>query len=150
MRFSIGVIYSSLFTSSMPERMSGWVHANFNSRQCCTAANCDPSAVRAQWTDKQTVTSEGRLTNKCADEMYMELNLLAPMTLGGGEKVETDATSASANPDMLKASNMRNWVDCVRSRKTLNARIETSFLRYRHGSFVSRQLNFKLMNGKTV
>ncbi len=57
----------------------------------------------------------------------MEPNLLEPMSLGAGEKVETDATSAGAKGDPQTAANMRNWMECVRSRKTPNASIEAGY-----------------------
>jgi predicted dehydrogenase len=76
--------------------------------------------------DKQTVTPTGGLTKKFADEMHMEPNLLTPLSLGA-DKLETDATSASAGGDPQTAANMRNWMECVRSRKTPNASIEAGY-----------------------
>ncbi len=74
--------------------------------------------------DKQTVTPTGGLTKKFADEMHMEPNLLEPMTLGTGEKVSTDADTKA---DPQTSANMRNWMECVRSRKTPNASIEAGY-----------------------
>ncbi len=76
--------------------------------------------------DKQTVTPTGGLTKKFADEMHMEPNLLEPCSLGT-DKVETDATGAGAKGDPQTAANMRNWMECVRSRKTPNASIEAGY-----------------------
>src|SRR6202789_645964 len=70
--------------------------------------------------DKQTVTPTGGLTKKFADEMHMEPNLLSPLSLGA-DKVSTDADTKG---DPQTAANMRNWMECVRSRKTPNASIE--------------------------
>jgi predicted dehydrogenase len=77
--------------------------------------------------DKQTVTPTGGLTKKFADEMHMEPNLLPTMSLGSGDKVETDATGAAAKGDPQTNANMRNWMECVRSRKTPNASIEAGY-----------------------
>jgi predicted dehydrogenase len=77
--------------------------------------------------DKQTVTPTGGLTKRMADEMHMEPNLLEPCSLGDGGKVETDATSAGAKGDPQTSANMRNWMECVRSRKTPNASIEAGY-----------------------
>ncbi len=74
---------------------------------------------------KQTVTPTGGLTARSAAEMKMEANLLpsfslmegaAPMETGNGTHVDAE-TSA----------NMRNWMECVRSRKTPNADIEAGY-----------------------
>jgi predicted dehydrogenase len=76
--------------------------------------------------DKQTVTPTGGLTKKFADEMKMEPNLLPSFSLGA-DKVATDATDASAKGDPQTSANMRNWMECVRSRKTPNASIEAGY-----------------------
>jgi hypothetical protein len=76
--------------------------------------------------DKQTVTPTGGLTKKFADEMHMQPNLLEPMSLGS-DKVVTDATDPLAKGDPQTAANMRNWMECVRSRKTPNASIEAGY-----------------------
>ena len=70
--------------------------------------------------DKQTVTPTGGLTQKFADEMKMQANLLPAMSLGS-DKIATDANTGG---DPQTSANMRNWMECVRSRKTPNASIE--------------------------
>jgi predicted dehydrogenase len=77
--------------------------------------------------DKQTVTPTGGLTAKFAAEMKMQPNLLEPMSLapaGGAEKMQTDANTGG---DPQTTANMRNWMECVRSRKTPNASIEAGY-----------------------
>ncbi len=74
--------------------------------------------------DKQTVTPTGGLTKKFADEMHMQPNLLDSTTLGTGEKVSTDADTKA---DPQTSANMRNWMECVRSRKTPNASIDAGY-----------------------
>ena len=75
--------------------------------------------------DKQTVTPTGGLTQKFADEMKMQANLLPTMSLGSGEAVATDANTGKGDPQT--GANMRNWMECVRSRKTPNASIEAGY-----------------------
>ena len=74
--------------------------------------------------DKQTVTPTGGLTAKSAAEMKMQANLLPSFSLGNGEKVATDADTKT---DPQTSANMRNWMECVRSRKTPNASIEAGY-----------------------
>ena len=73
--------------------------------------------------DKQTVTPTGGLTQKFADEMKMQANLLQPLSLGS-DKVATDANTKA---DPQTAANLRNWMECVRSRRTPNASIEAGY-----------------------
>jgi predicted dehydrogenase len=75
--------------------------------------------------DTQRVTPEGGLHAKAAAEMGMKENLLASFSLGDdSEKVET---SADTHADPQTAANMRNWMECVRSRKTPNASIDAGY-----------------------
>jgi hypothetical protein len=76
--------------------------------------------------DKKTVTPTGGLTKKFADEMKMQPNLLTPLSLGSGGAVVTDANPGS-KVDPETSANMRNWMECVRSRKTPNASIEAGY-----------------------
>jgi hypothetical protein len=76
--------------------------------------------------DKQTVTPTGGLTQKYADEMKMQANLLPSFNLmDKAEKMDTDATPAHGDPQTI--ANMRNWMECVRSRKTPNASIRAGY-----------------------
>jgi len=79
--------------------------------------------------DKQTVTPTGGLTQKLADEMKMQANLLPSFSLMDKvDKVSTDAnTAAGPKGDPQTNANMRNWMDCVRSRKTPNASIRAGY-----------------------
>ena len=74
---------------------------------------------------KQTVTPTGGLTAKSAAEMNMQPNLLPGFSLV--EKAETVSTDANTHGDPETAANMRNWMECVRSRKTPNAPIEAGY-----------------------
>jgi predicted dehydrogenase len=75
--------------------------------------------------DKQTVTPTGGLTKRFADEMHMQPNLLPSASLG--EKAAAVNTDADTHGDPQTAANMRNWMECVRSRKTPNAPIEAGY-----------------------
>jgi hypothetical protein len=75
--------------------------------------------------DKQTVTSAGGLSAKSAEEMGMKANLLPSFSLV--EHVESASTAADTGADPQTSANMRNWMECVRSRKTPNAPIEAGY-----------------------
>ncbi len=75
--------------------------------------------------DKQTVTPTGGLTAKSAAEMKMQANFLEPFSLS--KTVEEASTSANTGADNQTSANMRNWMDCVRSRKTPNASVDAGY-----------------------
>ena len=56
--------------------------------------------------------------------MGMEANLLPEMTLKAAEKV---IASANTGGDNLTSSHVRNWMECVRSRKETNAPVEAGY-----------------------
>jgi predicted dehydrogenase len=74
--------------------------------------------------DKQIVTSEGGLKAKAAAEMGMKEDLLPTFSLGEAQKAET---SANTGADPMTSANVRNWMECVRSRKTPNADIDAGY-----------------------
>ena len=74
---------------------------------------------------KQTVTPTGGLSAKSAAEMKMQANLLPSFALV--EKAEAMETGAGTHVDNETSANMRNWMDCVRTRKTPNADIEAGY-----------------------
>jgi len=74
---------------------------------------------------KQTVSPTGGLTERFAAEMDMKPNLLPSFSLL--EKAETVSTDANMHGDPETAANMRNWMECVRSRKAPNAPIEAGY-----------------------
>lgn len=75
--------------------------------------------------DKRTVTPEGGLTRQFAAEMGMAPNLLPNVSLlEGGNRI---ATEADTGGDADTSANVRNWMECVRSRKTPNASIEAGY-----------------------
>jgi predicted dehydrogenase len=75
--------------------------------------------------DKQTVTPTGGLRAKDAAMIGMKENLLPSISLT--EKAEAVSTDADTHGDPQTSANMRNWMECVRSRKTPNASIEAGY-----------------------
>src|SRR5580700_3372424 len=76
--------------------------------------------------DKQRVTPEGGLEAREAAAMGLKPNLLSSFSLvEKAEKMDTDAAPAHGDPQT--AANMRNWMECVRSRKTPNASIRAGY-----------------------
>jgi predicted dehydrogenase len=75
--------------------------------------------------DKKTVSPEGGLTKRYADEMGMQPNLLPKISLlDSAPKI---ATSADTGGDPDTSANVRNWMECVRSRKNPNADIDAGY-----------------------
>ncbi|MDP9231091.1 MAG: Gfo/Idh/MocA family oxidoreductase [Bacteroidota bacterium] len=70
------------------------------------------------------VSSKGGLTKSKADEMNMQPNLLPESSLSGTEKV---VASANTGGDQLTSNHVRNWMECVRSRKQPNAPVEAGY-----------------------
>jgi predicted dehydrogenase len=76
--------------------------------------------------DKRTVTPNGGLNAKYAAEMKMEPKLLKSFSLDDNSvRVSTDANTGAGDPET--GANMRNWMECVRSRKTPNASIDAGY-----------------------
>jgi predicted dehydrogenase len=75
--------------------------------------------------DKQQVTDAGGLSAKSAAEMGLKANQLGTFSLT--EHAESASTDANTGGDPMTGANMRNWMECVRSRKTPNASIEAGY-----------------------
>jgi predicted dehydrogenase len=75
--------------------------------------------------DKQRVTPDGGLQAPEAAAMNMKPNLLPSFSLV--EKAEAVSSGANTGGDPQTSANMRNWMECVRSRKTPNAPIEAGY-----------------------
>jgi len=73
----------------------------------------------------QKVTPTGGLTKREAAEMNMQPNLLPELSLV--EQTQSVSTDANTHSDPQTSANMRNWMECVRSRKTPNAPIEAGY-----------------------
>lgn len=75
--------------------------------------------------DTNKISPEGGLQEKHAKGMGMKANLLPEMSLNEmATKVSTDANTGG---DDLTVSHVRNWMECVRSRKQPNASIEAGY-----------------------
>jgi predicted dehydrogenase len=71
------------------------------------------------------VSPLGGLTEQHANAMNMQANLLPEISIEDlGEKV---VASANTGGDSLTSAHMRNWMECVRSRKEPNAPIEAGY-----------------------
>jgi predicted dehydrogenase len=80
--------------------------------------------------DKQTVTPTGGLSAREASAMKMQANLLPSFSLM--DKVEkssndADTSGGAGHTDAQTDANVRNWMECVRSRKTPNASIRAGY-----------------------
>jgi len=75
--------------------------------------------------DKNVISSEGGLEEKFAKERGMKTNLLANKSLAS--TASSIDKSADAGVDEATSANVRNWMECVRSRKTPNASIEAGY-----------------------
>jgi predicted dehydrogenase len=75
--------------------------------------------------DKQVVTPTGGLTAREAAAMGMKENKLPSISLV--EKVAEQSHEANTGRDPMTSANMRNWMECVRSRKTPNASAEAGY-----------------------
>jgi predicted dehydrogenase len=73
--------------------------------------------------DNNTITPEGGLNTEEAAAMNMKPNLLEPFKL---PEVNV-AKGADTSGDPLTSAHMRNWMECVRSRKQTNAPVEAGF-----------------------
>ena len=71
------------------------------------------------------ISPKGGLTQTEAAEMGMTANLLPVMDLSA--MTTKVATSANTGADPLTSAHMRNWMDCVRSRKQPNAPVEAGY-----------------------
>ncbi len=70
------------------------------------------------------VTPQGGLTQPMAAQMGMEANLLPEMSLSATEKV---IAAANTGGDTLTSNHVRNWMECIRSRRQPNAPVEAGY-----------------------
>jgi predicted dehydrogenase len=74
--------------------------------------------------DTNMISPEGGLKERYAKEMGMPANLLAESSLAEAVKAET---AADTGADEATTANMRNWMECVRSRQKPNASVEAGY-----------------------
>ncbi len=70
------------------------------------------------------VSPTGGLTKRFADQMGMQPNLLPELSLSEAEPV---IASANTGGDNLTSSHIRNWMECIRSRKQPHAPVEAGY-----------------------
>jgi len=70
------------------------------------------------------VSSSGGLEEKLASAMGMKANLLEEKSLSEALKVESGANTGA---DPLTSAHMRNWMECIRSRKQPNADVRAGY-----------------------
>ena len=70
------------------------------------------------------ISPKGGLIKSHAEAMNMQPNLLPELTLSAAGKV---VASANTGGDILTSNHVRNWMECVRSRKPPNAPIEAGY-----------------------
>lgn len=70
------------------------------------------------------VSPTGGLTKRFADEMKIQPNLLPELSLTEAAPV---IASANTGGDKLTSNHVRNWMECVRSRKQPNAPVEAGY-----------------------
>ena len=95
--------------------------------------------------DTNKISPAGGLTEKYASAMGMQANLLPEMSLTQmtGGKASTEASTGS---DPLTTAHIRNWMECVRSRKQPNAPIEAGY----HHAIATIMTNAAYRTGERV
>ncbi|WP_316767194.1 Gfo/Idh/MocA family oxidoreductase [Pedobacter frigiditerrae] len=71
-----------------------------------------------------TVSPKGGLNQKAAAAMDMQVNLLPDVKLPNAASV---VASANTGADPLSSNHMRNWMECILSRKVPNAPVEVGY-----------------------
>lgn len=74
--------------------------------------------------DTNTISPEGGLTQEHAQAMGMEANLLEERSIDTQVKAATDANMGY---DVLTSAHIKNWMDCIRSRKKPNADVRAGY-----------------------
>jgi predicted dehydrogenase len=94
--------------------------------------------------DTNKISPVGGLTEKYASAMGMHANELPEISLKElGEKISTDASTGG---DPLTTAHVRNWMECVRSRKQPHAPIEAGY----HHSIAVIMANAAYRTGERV
>jgi hypothetical protein len=75
--------------------------------------------------DTNKISPTGGLTEGYAKTMGMQANQLPELSLT--EMAQKTSTDASTGGDPLTTAHVRNWMECVRSRKQPNAPIEAGY-----------------------
>lgn len=125
--FDYGPLNDQAGVGPRPGEMSKGFQVIFASRQTNAAGGVKELYYSTGGTldlDKNLVSDEGGLTARAAGEMGMQPKLLPKTSLAEAAKIET---AADTGADDSTSANMRNWMECVRSRKAPNADIEAGY-----------------------
>ena len=120
--------YTAVFDYGPLDNPSIGFQVVFSSRQTNSAGDVKEiyySNAGSLNLDTNKISPDGGLTAHYASEMNMAANLLPEISLNDmGIRVVTEASTGG---DPLTEAHMRNWMDCVRSRKQPNAPIEAGY-----------------------
>jgi predicted dehydrogenase len=125
--FDYGPLTDQAGMGPRSEKMSKGFQVLFSSRQNNAAGGVKELYYSTGGTldlEKNMVSDEGGLTARAAGDMGMQPKLLPKMSLAEAAKIET---AADTGADDSTSANMKNWMECVRSRKAPNADIEAGY-----------------------
>ena len=110
----------------LDDQSSGF-SVNYSSRQTNSAGGVKELYFSNGGTlnlDTNRITPEGGLTERMAAAMDMKENRLPEISIAEAGGVET---AANTGTDDATSAHVRNWMECVRSRKTPNADIHAGY-----------------------
>ncbi|MBS1600009.1 MAG: Gfo/Idh/MocA family oxidoreductase [Bacteroidetes bacterium] len=120
--------FTAVFDYGPLNDMSSGFQVLFTSRQTNAAGDVKEIYYSNGGTlnlDTNKISSDGGLNEHYAKDMGMKANLLPELSLNEmAVKVSTEANTGS---DPLTQAHVRNWMECVRSRKQPNAPIEAGY-----------------------
>lgn len=118
---------TAVFDYGPPDDLSSGFQVTFSSRM----HNGDEKPAEIYYSNggqlnltTNMVSPIGGLTKEFADDMNMQPNLLPEQTLSEPEKV---VVAANTGGDKLTSNHIRNWMECIRSRKQPNTPVEAGY-----------------------
>lgn len=118
---------TAVFDYGPLDQASGGFQVLYSSRQTNSAGGVKELYYSNGGTlnlDTNRITPDGGLTGRAAKAMGKQEFLLPEMSLAEAAPAET---AADTGADDATSANMRNWMECVRSRRTPNADIEAGY-----------------------
>jgi predicted dehydrogenase len=119
---------TAVFDYGPPDDLSSGFQVTFSSRQ----HNGDENPSEIYYSNggelnliTNKVSPRGGLTKKMADAMDMKENLLPEFNLA--DAAVKAVASANTGGDTLTSNHVRNWMECIRSRKQPNAPVEAGY-----------------------
>lgn len=120
--------FTAVFDYGPADDMSTGFQVLFKSRQTNAADDVKEIYYSNGGTlnlDTNKITPDGGLQENHAKAMGMQANLLPTMSLT--DMIPPVSTGANTGGDSLTIAHVRNWMECVRSRKQPNAPIEAGY-----------------------